>query len=370
MSVLGISKTDDDEKNGAIYSFDNCVIKFDNDTGSAIVTGRYPLDLALLIFENYPCDKYGIKAGGGNKSPFECLVDDEYVAALSNIFKNVSSPPLFSAGVKDARKKLRKRNNLGKYIPAYGIERKEGLVAFLAEVCRFFKSDKINIDKFDDYMAQISYEMLKQVNPSILPCVWMRNDPNNCNFFKGTVDRDKSDKHLQNLRHYLDAFACSVNPFLITDLSVDNLDFKRYLQSVSIGVNAWSEASGVKRDNCCSIVISSLDNNANKTYFSREVAGFVCELRCEFSKDDYLRLSYSFSMEKTGGEVIYISRSDSTGNSSDEVYYNHTNSKIQTSDGDWRDATAEDIDLIIDWVKRAASCGCAITLRNVSKKIK
>ena len=128
-----------------VYYWNDLAMWFSN--GYAVIKGRIPFILANSIFEKYPNKIYEIRVNGGSwcDEPKDYAIDEQYEREIYNFIEeielNVNSKKYIEQ-CKNSLKRLKRRNNLNKYVTCYHIDTKEGFNIFLNEYSKYIVEKK------------------------------------------------------------------------------------------------------------------------------------------------------------------------------------------------------------------------------------
>ncbi len=339
-----------------------------------VVNGRIPLEVANIIYGKYPNNPYNIRVDGGSSdwNPVSRAVDDKYEKEIQEYIDMHLDVEDYLELCKKAIKNLKRRTNNNKYLNTYHIDTKEGLLILLTEMKDYYlrKNNKpeTEVKKFDDLLAMVSSEILKNVDPSIPAYDWMQGDEENRNTYNLAVERDKNTKLGQMFRTAISDFDKAVNPF-INGANTELDDIENYLKRIKIIANKYNSVNGKHRENCCSLIITDSKTGNNTAYY-RSPDGFSFKLSYKLGDNEYLDVLHYFTttgnFESDKGEVIAINYD--SDNENIDMRFNITNGKAGKTYEDKTNATTEQIAFVYDKLLEATEYAKSVTIENMKKK--
>lgn len=359
-----------------VHYWNNLAIWF---SGSyyAIIRGKIPYEVANIIYQKYSSNFYEIRVEGGcsNWNPIDWAVDEQYEKEIKENLERFLGSNEYIEKCELARENLYKRNNDDKYITTYHIDKKEGLLIFLIEMKDYFlrKNNLLEteVEKYDELISKVVFELLKKINPSVSAYEWMQGDSVNRDNYNLSVERDNKTKLGQMFRNAILDFDKAVNPFLNEDVNLVNI--KDYLQNVNMSVNSYRTENGKTREGCCSLEISCLDTNDNVNYY-RSPEGFSFQLMYKLGNKKNLSVLHYYSTsgnyESDKGEVIAINYYGDNVDDKIDIRLNITNGRAGKTYEDKIQATPEQIAFVYDELIKATSYASKITIEKMKKNSK
>ena len=355
-----------------IYCWNNLTMCFGG-SYYAVVNGRIPLEVANNIYEKYPNNPHNIRIEGGSVDsvPFNYAIDDKFEEDIKEYYEQNMVNDDFNTYFMNAKNNLEKRNDDDKYITSYHIDTKEGLVVFLKEMSAYLsKSNKETEDiNYDDLANNVSFEILKKINPSISAYEWMQDDEANKDNYNRVVERDNKTYLGQIFRNAILDFDKAVNPY--TDENIELDEIGNYSKKVSISANLSDEVDGRFRKECCSLNIKDLNTNNSTTYY-RCPDGFSFQLMCKYGDEQYLNVLHYYTStgqcESDRGEIIGISYYGENIENKIDIRLNLTNGTVGPTYGFRTDATPESFAFVYDELVKATEYAKEITVKNMAKK--
>ena len=339
-----------------------------------IIHGIIPLEVANIIYRKYPDNPYNIRINGGSKDwvPNNYAIDKKYKKEIQEYNNQNLSSDEYLIKCQNAKKRLIKRNNINKYITAYHIDSKEGLLIFLTEMKDYYlrKDNKreTEVKKFDEIRTQVTKDILKKVDLSISAYEWMQEDKQNKVIYNSSIERDNKTKVGQFFRKAISNFDNAINPFLNKDLEFDDID--NYLKLVDISANTYNSADGKYRKNCCRLEIST-PYTGNSTIYYRNPDGFSFQLMYKVDDNQYLNVSHYFSNsgshESDKGEVIAVNYFKDNAENNIDIRLNITNGKVGLTNKCRTTPTSEQVAFIYNELIKATGYASSITIENMKK---
>lgn len=339
-----------------------------------IISGKFPLEVANIIYEKYPSNPYEIRVNGGSNAwnPNEHATDDIYKKELQEYIEQELDVDEYSAKCRKAHENLLCRTNENKYIDTYHIDTKEGLVILLLEMKDYFARKQglaeTEVQRFNEIMATINSEILKKVNPSISAYEWMKVDSKNSESFFETIENGKKTSFGKEFRNAIDKFDKVVNPFINEEIDLD--EAINYLSKVNISANRYNSERGMRRKNCCQVHITEISSK-NKVSYYRSPDGFSYQLLYTFGEEQYLSVLHYYSTsgeKKDRGEEIYINYFGDNVPQKIDIRYNITQGVVGKTYGEKTPITPEQKEWIYDELLKAIDLASTITLNNMQKK--
>lgn len=296
--------------NDLYVKIDNLGISFNGWT--AKINGKVPYDLAMCLFEKYPCKSFQIKVGGiGDfECPCENFVDDVFI---KESIRNLPSETIEERvqRLNKARYYLRNRKNENKYIDTYRIDSKEGLVIFLSEYidyrARLKKMDSNKAGEITDIVARLNAKIISQINPVVSANVWMGQSMYNREYSEGWV-RTNSSSALTEFRRALDEFDRAVNPFIESDMSIS--EKVALLEKANISAYPLSYDCNFVDDTTYFETVIEDSSTGHEVKFGLKPDGFKYLFCAELGEKDFLLVMHRFdgkvSYGEESGEKLYI----------------------------------------------------------------
>ena len=317
------------------HRWEDLTIEFGG-TFYAVVKGKIPLEVANIIYKKYPNNPYGIRVAGG------CSSWDPKNWAISN-----------------------------KYIETYHIDTKEGLVIFITEMKDYLArkqgNAEIEVQRFNELMISINTEIIKKVNPDITNYEWMQVDKENNRDYFNTLLNEENISFKKEFRKAIDDFDKTINPFINTDIELDEVE--NYIQKVNISANAykWKE----KCENCCQMLITDL-KSGNKASYYRNQDGFSYQLHYILGEEQYLDVLHYYSTKKSEynaeGEVIAIDYWGDNVEQKIDVRYNLTSGTIGETYGEKFPITPIQEKYIYNELLKVIELASSVTIDNMKKE--
>lgn len=129
--------------------------------------------------------------------------------------------------------------------------------------------------RFDELMTTINLEILRKVNPCISTYDWMKEDPNNSEYFIETVEKGRKTSFGKEFRNAIDNFDKVVNPFINEKIELDEMT--NYFSKIKINAATYDSEYGIQRKNCCQVHITEIDSENSVSYY-RNPDGFSYQL--------------------------------------------------------------------------------------------
>ncbi len=359
-----------------VHYWNDLAMHFDG-RDCAIVKGRIPLEVAMIIYQKYPGNPYGIIVDGGkkNNNPIDYAVDKKYEKEIRDYSDENNGMQIFLKKCAQAERNLKRRKKIDdKYIKTYHIDSKEGLLIFLTEmkdyILRKNNLPETEVEKSNELLANVTSSLLKKVNPYISAYDWMQDDVENKDTYNLSNQRYNKTKLGQIFREAVLDFDKSVNPFLNNEVELDEI--KNYLNGVRIDAYAYDYyKDGIQRKGCCSLKITDLSTD-NNTIYERMPDGFSFELSYKLGEDYYLEFRHSYlesHYDSNCGETVVINYHSNKPEEAINMVFNITQGKA----GDYHDddkisATPEQIAFVYDELLKATGYASSITIENMKKK--
>ncbi len=346
-----------------------------------IVNGRIPLEVANIIYQKYPGNPYDIRVDGGCKdwNPIDWATDEKFEKDIQRYNQRYIEDDLdvdeYSSKYENAKRNFKRRKNIDdKYLKAYHIDSKEGLLIFLTEMKDYFlrknNLPETEVKKYDELITKITSEIFKKVNPYISAYDWMQDDKENKSKYNSSIERDNKTKLGQTFRKTILDFDKAVNPFLNDDIELDEIS--NYINNIEINANSYNSEHGKYRQGCCSLEITDI-STGNKTTYCRNPDGFSFQLSYKLGEEKYLEILHYFStsgnFESDKGEVIAIYYCGDNVENKIDIRLNITNGKAGKTYEDKIPATPEQIAFVYDELSKATSYASEVTIENMKKKV-
>ena len=254
----------------------------------------------------------------------------------------------------------------------------EGLLVFLNEMKDYYlrksNTEETEMSKYDETMARVCSEMLKEINPSISAYDWMQDDEENKDKYNSAVERDSKTKLGQMLRTAILDFDQAVNPFTKDDIELDEIG--NYLRKVAIAGDTEAIGYNYKdRKGCCFLRIADIntgnETTGNETIYHRDPEGFLFGLKYMLDDKQYFVVQHGFATTAdvpNRGEIIEINYWGDNLENEIDLILNLTNGKIGERYGDRTSATPEQIEFVYNELLKATSYASKITVENMEKK--
>ena len=315
-----------------VYKWHDFIIYF---SGTTIIRGKIPFEVAETIYEKYPNNIHGIRVAGGNSD---------------------WNPKNFVHG---------------NYLSTYHIDTKEGLVIFILEMMDFYnrKHNEFGMEtkRYDKIMERITNDLLNNINPYISNNNWMMADKTNYQDYFDSLLKEKNTFAGEYLRMLLNQYDKTINPFLNYDITLDNME--NYIQKVTISGKGFDSLNGIERNNCAELYITDL-NNQNKASYLREPTGLNYILNYKLDTNNHLYTNHTYSNKSSNpnnqGELFWI---DCYGdNPREEIVYNLTKGLIGTYYGEKRLITMNDIAYLCHELEKIIEYASSVTINNMIKQ--
>ena len=215
-------------------------------------------------------------------------------------------------------------------------------------------------------MASVNSEILKKVNPTISAYEWMQTDERNSEVFSQTVSEGVKTSFGEALREAIDNFDKTVNPFINSDIKLDEIE--NYLQRVHISAYTY-DSEDEERKNCCQMRITDLESGNQVDYYRRP-SGFLYQLNYTLGKEQYLTALHYYSDDKNDrGEVVAINYWGANMPQKIDVRYNLTEGVIGTQFGPKIPVTPDQEKFVYDELLKATDIASLVALNNMKKKV-
>lgn len=359
------------EDNTRVVKFYDWTVYFDDNAINVKVRGKIPYEVAMKIYENYPCEEFGIKAGsiGDSGNPIPFLTDDIYKATVDKC----DSEDIDSR----ARRLERARVSLGyrapntKYIDTYRLYSKEGLIAVLLELEKYYfkNEEKETTERSDlvDIIGVVNTKVLDRINPRISGHAWMQETMNSQDYMDGW-NRFNGNSSLREFRRALDEFDRTINPFIEGDLTT--LEIASDLKDMRIKAYPFDYSDEYKNNvKFYRVFISDCEENTSLE-FGINPLGFSYYFSCKFGDKDFFSVRHYYnynSNEEDKGEILVINYFGDNSIRKKKVALNLTNGTI-CIDGKRKKAVTELqlASIYLDLVK-ATRLAANITVNNFTK---
>lgn len=294
----------------------------------AVVKGKIPFEVAEIIYEKYPDNKYGIRVNGNNEKtkPNDWAMTDD---------------------------------NDNKYIKTYHIDTKEGLLIFLTEMmdyqARKLNVKELTVQKYDEILARISINILETANPVISAKEWMQNE----------AAQIKENSVVDEFRKKILEFDEMVNPFINKKNKFSDLDYTK------VGISAYRGTKN-ERPNCGYLVITDLNNNKNRTFNYREPDSF--SFKVSYISDDNKLVTVNHYAKKDNcktdiGEFIHINYFDEEKNENIiDLQLDISSLMIDPTYKEKSQVTIKQIDFVYNELLKGIAHASSITIDNMTKK--
>lgn len=296
--------------NGLFSELDNLSISFNGWT--AKIAGKIPYDLAMSIYENYPCKELRIKVWtlGDADCPLEFFEDDIYVKESAYISGESSDERV--RRLKMARERLRCRANKNKYLSAYRIDTKEGLVTVLCEYldykARLEKKNLNMVASINEIIAKINVRIVDKIDPKMSPNLWMSQSIFSQEYNSGW-DKVNRNMSLMEFHRALSEFDRTINPFIEKDMSIDE---KVRLLGEANTFSAYPynyDATSIDDYAYYEIILENREINS-KVKFGFTPYGFKYLFSGMLGEKDFVLIRHTFNGETTNdedcGEIVYL----------------------------------------------------------------
>lgn len=337
------------------------------DKNRAEVIGKIPYDVAMHIFENYPCEELEIFASpvGNFTCPKPWLTDDTY---KSELYKNLKYESYKEKGdrIKKAKAQLVKRPDNNKYLPKYKIETKEGLIVVLRELKKYFgitiDAEEISIE---DETMLINSHIIEKINPRISVFECMMQSINVMEFFRGW-NRTINSPTFRELRRAIEEFDRSINPFSEKDLSIGEI--MADLKNLKFSFNPFNYEDEYR--DAYQYYKVYISEKINELSFGLTPTSFCYTFKSELSENNYLYVRHyyrGFGDEEDNGEILEIAHFGTNCPFEKSIRYNITKGTIGDEKKSKKAATELEIGSLYSDLVNATKIAQGVTINNLSK---
>ena len=356
-----------------VHYWENLAIYYGGN-GYAIIRGKIPFEVVNTIYQKYPNNPYNIRIDGGciDYKPREFVVDDRYKKECEEISHSKLELREEKAKYFKARKNMLRRNNENKYIEVYHIDTKEGLVIFILEMKDYLARKQglkeTEVQRFDELMTTINFEIIKKINPTISTYEWMEGDKNNKDLFFQTLQREKRRFLGKEFRKMLDEFDKTVNPCLNERIDLEAAN--NYLKKINISGFTYDDRMYQERKNRCYLQIANVrcfnDLTSYSTVsFDRDTTGFRYYLGYCFNKEYWHTVTHYFGND---GEIVLLHYFGNNCPEKVDLRYDLTDNVLINYNGNRGKITAVEKKYIYGELVKAIGLASSITIDNMKKK--
>ncbi|MBR5369964.1 MAG: hypothetical protein IK137_01525 [Bacilli bacterium] len=352
----------------------------EGDSYYAIVKGKVPLEVALIIYNKYPENQYGIRVEGGrdNYDPKEWAKDDEYQKEADSYPKGYTNHFEIEERYNSLQSNLKKRPDENKYIGTYHIDTKEGLIILLAEMKDYYlrkhNQPETAVEKVDKVVAKATEYMVKEVNPTITAYDWMQEDENNKDLYNEPTNNVFRKELTETFKDVLAEFDKAVNPFINNDIKIDSAI--NYTKKVQVEGYTFNKYNGKSRENSCHLSIYDKEKTHpdfhNFTEYFRVPDGFSFILEYSIQGYNMIRVIHYFTSsndhELGKGEIISVEYLDYLNHEKTDIRLNISNWRAGETYGDKNDASIDQLTYVYDKLIEATEYAKKITIDNMAKQ--
>ena len=354
-----------DDYDKKIHLWNNVIMYHEFD--DTVVKGRIPLEVANIIYQKYPDNPYRIKIelDKNNLEPIYYAVDDEFLKDYYDVleekfvFEEFNTSEYKNSELYFPKLRLSKRPNDNKFITCYRIGTKEGLLILLTELKDYYlrkeKKQETAVSEYNELLVKLNDIMIEKAVPGYSEHSWMYKTEYQ-NLYLSTIEKNKENWQLSELRNLIGKFDKAVNPFLNSD--VYRNEIKDYLKKVTFSAEINKTQEKIL-EGCCEFSIYE-NKTGYKTSYTRHPNGFIYDLYKCLDEGKYYHVRHYFGGNDTNkhsnglGEHIQIEYSDEK---TTRIDFNLTNGLMDTIDKTRIRANKEQIDKIcselIDAIKQA-----------------
>ena len=348
----------------------NLDISFDYD--HAVFKGRIPLELAELICTKYPIDTYGICCNYDERvknswKPREDAVDDIYLAQKISEENKAYHKYLFD-----------KRDDKDKFLTYLEFYTKEGLIAFITELLRYYYANcqlGCLANMYNELLALTSSKMIYKFNAQISPYDWIQHNERDRDFYNKMIKRDTDSICGDALRERIEEFDKALMPFIDKKFEIENME--ETTQKLRFGCKEYEGRYGFG-ENCGVLRIEDLKSKSNINYHRtlRDLGGCVAtsfSLQLEYYLDDggYMEVIHYFGLSGTSpdsSEWICIRYFDKDNNEISSVDLDIFNGKVKIGRDVERIANPNEYIYIYNELEKAIQYAKSITIKNMTKE--
>ena len=314
--------------------------------GTSYFTAKnIPYDVAAIIHQKYPNNEYSIRVNGGREE----WVPQDFVH--------------------------------DRFLEKYHIDSYEGVIIFLSELKDYYAEkeglEPTAVKNYYETLSRVLDDLLRIANPQITSDEWIRSDDRLGEKYDLLNRRDLKNKSVTRLKEVLKNFEKAVNPFEVTNGTLD--EPINYLNKVRVIPNSYDDIySWIRKDNCLEMYITDKSKEDCFTKFVRDIDGFGCRLDYSYYNGEHLEVIYSYDRNSSNGYGFNVTVERYRDDHTTIVKYdfNITDKKIEyTHDGKTRTYSYKDycamntlIEQIINEVTEATKLASSITLDNMMKK--
>lgn len=341
----------------------------------SVIRGKIPLEVANIISNKYPDNKYDIRVSGGGRewTPEKWAADDIYKEEIRRYLDEYSYSEEYKKKCEESRLNMLARPSEGKYIETYHIDTREGLIILLSEMKDYYLRNQglseTEVARYNEIMGLVTKNILKKVNPSITTYEWMEADSECKDVFNDTILKSEDSVLDKSIREILDKFDRTINPYINGEIELD--DIEDYLQRVTIYADSYDREDNKYRKGCARVFIKPKDGADEVKYF-RGVNGFSYQLIRKINEDEYMMVVHYFSntgeKESEKGEHIYIAHYGDNSKKNIDLRYNLTMGLTGETYKDKCPVTLEQKQYIYDELVKAVDIASTITIDNMIKK--